>query len=64
MNGPVTTRSAYVAPTTVISHGLLTHCAVITVSPLLHELLTVAVNFPAEYPLGSRQEHKSLIIVY
>lgn len=63
MNGPVTTRSAYIAPSTVATHGLLSHCAVITVSPLLHELLTVAVEFSAEYPLGGRQEHIMKLIV-
>ena len=63
MSGPVTTRSAYLSPSTVATHSFIQHCAVITVSSLLHELLTVAVDFPAEYPLGGRQEYIMKLIV-
>lgn len=63
MRGQVTTRSAYVRPETAAHQGLLPHCAVITVSPLLHELLSVAVHFEANYPLGGRHEHIMQLIV-
>lgn len=54
MGGPVATRSAYVTPEAALAAGLPTHCQVIAVSPLLHELLQEAVDLPAEYDLDGR----------
>jgi len=54
MGGPVSTRSAYVKPEAAQAAGLPTHCQVIAVSPLLHELLQEAVDLPAEYDLEGR----------
>ena len=51
MAGPVSTRSAYVTPEAVEHAGLSPRCQVISVSPLLHELLMEAVDLPAEYDL-------------
>ena len=52
MDGNVSTRSAYVQRDA--AQGLWEHCQVIAVSPLLHELLEVAVDLPAEYALDAR----------
>lgn len=52
MDGNVSTRSAYVQREA--AQGLWEHCQVIAVSPLLHELLEVAVDLPTEYALDSR----------
>jgi AraC-like DNA-binding protein len=54
MDGAVSTRSAYVRREAAIAGRLWTHCQVIAVSPLLHELLQAAVDLPAEYALDSR----------
>nr|WP_233175249.1 helix-turn-helix transcriptional regulator [Dyella sp. ASV24] len=54
MGGPVSTRSAYVTPEAARAAGLASHCQVIAVSPLLHELLMEAVDLPAEYELDGR----------
>jgi AraC-like DNA-binding protein len=54
MGGPVSTRSAYVTPEAVQQAGLSSRCQVISVSPLLHELLMEAVDLPAEYDLDGR----------
>lgn len=54
MGGPVSTRSAYVKSEAAFAAGLPTRCQVISVSPLLHELLLEAVAIPAEYELDSR----------
>src|SRR5262245_57568885 len=55
MGGPTSTRSAYIRPEIATAAGLPTRCTVIGVSPLLHELLSAAVDLPAEYPLGGRE---------
>ncbi|OJY18215.1 MAG: AraC family transcriptional regulator [Myxococcales bacterium 68-20] len=54
MDGPVSTRSAYVIQEATFAAGLPQHCQVIAVSPLLHELLQEAVDLPPEYDLGGR----------
>ncbi|WP_243039920.1 AraC family transcriptional regulator [Dyella sedimenti] len=54
MGGPVATRSVYVTPEASRAAALPPHCQVIAVSPLLHELLQVAVDLPAEYALDGR----------
>lgn len=54
MGGPVSTRSAYVKAEAARAAGLPARCQVISVSPLLHELLLEAVDLPAEYDLDSR----------
>ena len=48
MGGITKTRSAYILPETANAVGLPTYCAVINVSPLLHELLSTAVDLPVE----------------
>ncbi|TCV97058.1 AraC family transcriptional regulator [Luteibacter rhizovicinus] len=54
MNGDVSTRSAYVRDDAATAAGLPAHCRVIAVSPLLHALLTEAVDLPACYDLDGR----------
>lgn len=56
MGGPTSTRSAYVSPEIAARAGLPNRCTVIHVSPLLHALLSAAVDVPAEYVRGSRDE--------
>jgi AraC-like DNA-binding protein len=56
MGGVTSTRSAYVLPEAAAKAGLPLHCTVISVSPLLHALLSEAVDLPAEYVLGSRDD--------
>jgi AraC-like DNA-binding protein len=56
MGGPTTTRSAYLRPEAAVKAGLSEHCTVISVSPLLHALLSEAVDLPIEYELGSRDD--------
>ncbi|HEX7815831.1 helix-turn-helix transcriptional regulator, partial [Dyella sp.] len=54
MGGPVSTRSAYVQAQAAQDAGLPSRCAVIAVSPLLHELLLEAVDLPTLYELDGR----------
>ncbi len=54
MDGAVSTRSAYVSPEAAQARQLWQRCEVITVSPLLHELLQVAVDLPALYDTAGR----------
>lgn len=56
MGGLTSTRSAYVLPAAAAAAGLPEHCTVISVSPLLHALLSEAVDLPAEYVLDSRDD--------
>lgn len=63
MGGPTTTRSAYVLPDAAEKAGLPEHCTVISVSPLLHALLSEAVDLPAEYALGSRDDHLMCLLI-
>ncbi|PXV54167.1 transcriptional regulator, AraC family [Dyella jiangningensis] len=63
MTGPVATRSAYVTPEATLAAGLATHCQVIAVSPLLHELLMEAVDLPAEYALDGRDGRLMALLV-
>ncbi|HWK54215.1 MAG TPA: helix-turn-helix transcriptional regulator [Hyphomicrobiales bacterium] len=63
MDGPTTTRSAYVSPAVARAAGLPARCAVIGVSPLLHALLSAAVDLPKEYALGGRDDHLMQLIV-
>jgi AraC-like DNA-binding protein/quercetin dioxygenase-like cupin family protein len=56
MGGPTSTRSAYLLPEVAAKAGLSEHCTVISVSPLLHALLSEAVDLPTEYALGSRDD--------
>ena len=63
MGGPTTTRSAYVLPAAAAKAGLPEHCTVISVSPLLHALLSEAVDLPAEYVLGSRDDHLMHLLI-
>jgi AraC-like DNA-binding protein/quercetin dioxygenase-like cupin family protein len=63
MGGPTTTCSAYLLPETAANAGLPEHCTVISVSPLLHTLLSEAVDLPAEYALGSRDDRLMRLLV-
>lgn len=63
MGGPTTTRSAYVLPEAAEKAGLPEHCTVISVSPLLHALLSEAVDLPAEYTLGGRDDHLMRLLI-
>jgi AraC-like DNA-binding protein/quercetin dioxygenase-like cupin family protein len=57
MGGPCTTHSAYVLADAATKARLPTHCTVISVSPLLHALLSEAIDLPAEYTPGGRDDH-------
>jgi AraC-like DNA-binding protein/quercetin dioxygenase-like cupin family protein len=63
MGGPTTTRSAYILPEAAEKAGLPEHCTVISVSPLLHALLSEAVDLPAEYALGGRDDHLMRLLI-
>jgi AraC-like DNA-binding protein/quercetin dioxygenase-like cupin family protein len=63
MGGPTSTRSAYIVPETAEKAGLPEHCTVISVSPLLHALLSEAADLPAEYELGGRDDHLMRLLV-
>ncbi len=63
MGGPTTTCSAYILSDVAAKAGLAEHCTVISVSPLLHALLSEAVDLPAEYTLGSRDDHLMRLLV-
>ena len=63
MSGPTSTRSAYISPDAALAAGLPTRCAVIGVSPLLHELLSAAVDLPNEYELGGRDDHLMRLLI-
>lgn len=63
MGGHTSTRSAYVLPEVATAAGLPVHCTVISVSPLLHALLSEAVDLPAEYTLGSRDDDLMRLLV-
>jgi AraC-like DNA-binding protein len=63
MGGFTSTRSAYVLPEVAQQAGLPAHCTVISVSPLLHALLSEAVDLPAEYALGSRDDNLMRLLV-
>jgi AraC-like DNA-binding protein len=56
MGGNTSTRSAYILPGAAIKARLPVHCTVIAVSPLLDALLSEAIDVPAEYVLGSRDD--------
>ena len=63
MGGATSTRSAYVLPEVADRAGLPTRCTVISVSPLLHALLSEAVDLPTEYALGSRDDYLMCLLV-
>lgn len=63
MGSATSTRSAYIRPEIATAVGLPMRCTVIGVSPLLHELLSVAVDLPAEYALSGRDDHVMRLIV-
>lgn len=63
MDGTVSTRSAYIRQEAAAAAGLWTHCQVITVSPLLHELLQEAVDLPVEYDLEGRDGRLMALLV-
>jgi AraC-like DNA-binding protein len=63
MGGPTSLRSAYLLPEVAIQANLPEHCMVISVSPLLHALLAEAVDLPAEYALGSRDDRLMHLLV-
>jgi AraC-like DNA-binding protein/quercetin dioxygenase-like cupin family protein len=63
MGGPTSTRSAYILPEAAAKAGLSQHCTVLSVSPLLHALLSEAVDVPAEYALGSRDDHLMRLLI-
>ncbi|MCH7338569.1 AraC family transcriptional regulator [Acinetobacter higginsii] len=63
MGGITKTRSAYILPQAAMQADLPSHCAVINVSPLLHELLSTAVDLPAEYQLGGRDDYLMRLII-
>ena len=62
MIGDVSTRSIYVEPN--IDCGLPSHCCVLEVSTLLHQLLTEAVDVPVEYKAGSRGEAIMTLVLH
>lgn len=63
MDGITKTRNAYILPKAAQDAGLPNYCTVIAVSPLLHELLSTAVDLPAEYPLGGHNEHLMQLVI-
>ena len=63
MRGVTKTRSAYIVPEAAKIAGLLDYCAVINVSPLLHELLSVAVDIPVEYEIDGRDDCLMQLII-
>jgi AraC-like DNA-binding protein len=63
MGGIAATRSAYLLPEAAANAGLPRHCTVISVSPLLDALLSEAADLPAEYVLGSRDDHIMRLLV-
>ncbi|RUL78196.1 AraC family transcriptional regulator [Dyella choica] len=63
MGGLTSTRSAYVLPEVAAQADLPEHCTVISVSPLLHALLSEAVDLPAEYTLGTRDDYLMRLLV-
>lgn len=63
MGGPVSTRSAYIRAEVARAAGLSARCQVMTVSPLLHELLHEAVDLPAEYDLAGRDGHVMALLL-
>lgn len=63
MDGVTKTRNAYILPEAAHTAGLPDHCTVIEVSPLLHELLSTAVDLPAEYPLGGHNEYLMQLLI-
>ena len=63
MSGPTSTRSAYIFPDVALTAGLPARCTVLGVSPLLHELLSAAVDLPKEYALGGRDDHLMRLLV-
>lgn len=63
MGGITKTRSAYILPEAAKQADLPLHCAVINVSPLLHELLSTAVDLPAEYEFGGRDDYLMRLII-
>ncbi|GAB2575674.1 helix-turn-helix transcriptional regulator [Dyella jejuensis] len=63
MGGPVSTRSAYILPAMAAKAGLPERCTVIGVSSLLHALLSEAVDVPAEYAFGGRDDHLMRLLV-
>jgi AraC-like DNA-binding protein len=63
MGGPTSTRSAYLRADVAAKAGLPEHCTVISVSPLLHALLSEAADLPAEYELDSRDDRLMRLLV-
>ncbi|MBE1162481.1 AraC family transcriptional regulator [Dyella acidiphila] len=63
MGGLTALRSAYLLPEVAARAGLSAHCTVLSVSPLLDALLAEAVDLPAEYPLGGRDERVMRLLV-
>lgn len=63
MGGPTSTRSAYVLPDAAARANLPARCTVISVSSLLHALLSEAVDLPAEYALGDRDDYLMRLLV-
>jgi AraC-like DNA-binding protein/quercetin dioxygenase-like cupin family protein len=63
MSGPTALHSAYVLPEAAARARLPEHCTVISVSPLLDALLATAVDLPAEYELGGRDERVMRLLV-
>ncbi|HTV84403.1 MAG TPA: helix-turn-helix transcriptional regulator [Dyella sp.] len=63
MGGATSTRSAYILPEAAATAGLPMHCTVIAVSPLLHALLSEAVDLPAEYALNGRDDRLMRLLV-
>ncbi|RDS80927.1 AraC family transcriptional regulator [Dyella psychrodurans] len=63
MGGSTSTRSAYVLAEVAAKIGLPAHCTVIAVSPLLDALLSEAVDLPAEYALGSRDDRLMRLLI-
>jgi len=63
MGGPTSLLNAYLLPEIASQAGLSQHCTVISVSPLLHALLSEAVDLPAKYALDSRDDRLMHLLV-
>ncbi|GAB3256676.1 AraC family transcriptional regulator [Chitinimonas naiadis] len=58
---PVAIRTVYVAPDAATLPGQ--DCRVLSVTPLLHELILSLIDEPIEYPLPGRGEHMAALIL-
>lgn len=61
MSGDVEMRTVYLDDDA--ARGLPTHCCVLTVSPLLRELILSSVALPQLYPLGGPEERLASVLL-